>query len=189
MVFMADYSLLSDEELASSSFSAVDSDKTAVLIARYSGRVFSVAAQYAHNADYEELVSDGMVALLNAIASYDLGKGSFSAYASVCISNRMKNTVDRAVRRSSRFVDQSELESLADNNLSPEEIVILKESASTMTDQMGSLLSPLEHRCIDGIVLGLSYAEIAEKLGIDKKSVDNAVARARAKLKAKFPDF
>ena len=37
--------------------------------------------------------------------------------------------------------------------------------------------------------MGLSYAEIAKKLGTDKKSVDNAVTRARAKLRRHYSDL
>ena len=37
------------------------------------------------------------------------------------------------------------------------------------------------------IILGMPYSEIAEKLSVSAKSVDNAVTRARAKLKLVFP--
>ncbi len=186
---MADYSSLSDEKLASVGINADGGEKTAELISRYSAAVFSAAARYAGCADYEELVSDGMDALLNAIAHYDESKGSFAAFANVCISNRMKNTVDRAARRAARLSDNTELETLTDTAPTPEELVILRESTGEMSRQMSLLLTKLEKRCLDGVILGHSYAEIAEKLGIGKKSVDNAVARARAKLKAAFPDF
>ncbi len=36
--------------------------------------------------------------------------------------------------------------------------------------------------------MGLSYAEIAEMTGGDRKAVDNAVARARAKLRRRFSE-
>ncbi len=184
---MADYSSMSDEQLVAGGLSA-DGGRVTELISRYSNLVFSMAKRYAAYADYEELVSDGLDALLNAISSYDEQRGSFGAFASVCISNRMKNTTDKAIRRKSRLEDESKLDSLQDSVPSPEDIVIMKESASEMSEQMKKLLSPLELRCLEGVILGRSYAEIAEKLGIERKSVDNAVARARAKLKAVFPD-
>lgn len=186
---MADISSASDEQLASVGFSADSSEKTAELISRYSGTVFAAAAKYAGSADYEELVSDGMVALLNAISHYDESKGSFGTFASVCVSNAMKNTIDRASRRKSRLDTETELEKLTDTSPGPEELAILRESTSEMSDRMRTLLTPLERRCLDGVILGLSYGEIAERLKIDKKSADNAVARARAKLRAAFPDI
>jgi len=184
---MADYSSMSDEQLAHAGLTA--DGESAELISRYSALVFSTAAKYSAGADYEELVSDGMEALLNAISRFDESKGSFSAFASVCITNRMKNTVDRAVRRAARLDSDAELETLTDTAPTPEELVILRESTNEMSVQMRHLLSPLEKRCLDGVILGLSYSEISERLGIEKKSVDNAVARARAKLRAVFPDF
>lgn len=186
---MADLSSVTDEQLASVGFNADSGEKTAELISRYSSMVFAAAAKYAGLADYEELVSDGMVALLNAISHYDESKGSFKSFAAVCISNGMKNTTDRAMRRKARLDTETELEKLTDTAPSPEELVILRESTSEMSDRMKVLLTPLEKRCLDGVILGLGYGEIAERLGIEKKSVDNAVARARAKLRAEFPDM
>ena len=179
---------MSDEQLAGG-ISADRGERIAELISRYSNLVFSMAGRYADIADYEELVSDGLDALLGAISGFDPQRGSFAAYASVCVSNRMKNTADKAARRAARLADESELETLPSPEPSPEELVILREDTSEMGRQMELLLTPLERRCLDGVILGLSYKEIAEKTGVEKKTVDNAVARARAKLKVRFPDF
>ena len=189
MVSMSDYSLMSDEQLVCDGISADGAEKIAELISRYSNLVFSMAGRYAGTADYEELVSDGLDALVGAVAGYDLQRGSFAAFASVCVSNRMKNTADKAARRAAMLADESELEALCSPDPTPEELVILREKTAEMSRQMGVLLTPLERRCLDGVILGMSYAEIAEKIGSDRKSVDNAVARARVKLRARFPDF
>ena len=74
-----------------------------------------------------------------------------------------------------------------DSSPTPEELVIGRESADEITRCMRSLLSPLELGCIEGVILGMPYSEIAEKLSVSAKSVDNAVTRARAKLKLVFP--
>lgn len=186
---MADLSKLTDEQLAGAGFSADSGAYTAELITRYSNLVFSMAGRFAASADYEELISDGMDALVHAISCYDAQRGSFSGFASVCISNRMKNTAERAARRASKLASESELESLTSPEPTPEELVIIKENTSEMSEQMRTLLSPLERRCLNGVILGLSYSEIAEKLGTEKKAVDNAVARARTKLRAVFPEL
>ena len=47
----------------------------------------------------------------------------------------------------------------------------------------GCICCSLSGSFVDGI------AEIAERLGTEKKAVDNAVARARAKLRAVFPEL
>ena len=168
---MADFSQMSDEQLAGCVSSAESGEAVAEMVSRYTGLVLALAGKYSGGADYEELVSDGLDALLSALRKYSPEKGSFSGFASVCVSNRMKNAVDRAKRRNERL----------------EELVIGRESADEITRCMRSLLSPLELGCIEGVILGMPYSEIAEKLSVSAKSVDNAVTRARAKLKLVFP--
>ena len=104
--------MLSDEQLVGGGISADDADKIAELISRYSNLVFAMAGRFTQYADYEELVSDGLDALLGAVKTFEVSRGSFAAYASVCISNRMRNTSDKARRRVLRLADVSELEQL-----------------------------------------------------------------------------
>lgn len=181
---MTDFSSMSDEELLSGSR---DNGETAELISRYLKLVFAIARRYSRDADYEELVSDGMQALLSAISGYDREKGSFAAFAQTCIANRMKNTVDRSAKRAARFADEDEMMEMADLSPSPEERVIARESTEEFRRGMRTELTDMERRCLEGVIMGLSYAEIAERTGEDRKSVDNAIARARAKLRRRFP--
>ena len=95
---MADYSHMTDEQLARCVPSAKSGEAVAELVSRYTGLVLALAGKYSGSADYEELVSDGLDALLVAAPKYSPDRGSFSGFASVCISNRMKNTVQRAAR-------------------------------------------------------------------------------------------
>ena len=97
---MADFSQMSDEQLAG-----------------------CVSSAESGEADYEELVSDGLDALLSALRKYSPEKGSFSGFASVCVSNRMKNAVDRAKRRNERLEELAD-EDIPDSSPTPEELVI-----------------------------------------------------------------
>ena len=87
---------MSDEQLAGCVSSAESGEAVAEMVSRYTGLVLALAGKYSGGADYEELVSDGLDALLSALRKYSPEKGSFSGFASVCVSNRMKNAVDRA---------------------------------------------------------------------------------------------
>ena len=185
---MADHSSISDEELLRSG-AQDDSERITELISRYTATVFSLARKYSAGADYEELVSDGLDALLGAVSAFEPSRGSFAAFASACISNRMKNTLDRTSRRRAKLAEGEELESVQDSAPTPEERVIGRESAAEMNLLIRTLLTDMERQCLEGVVMGYSYAEIAERTGLEKKSVDNAVARARAKLKPVFRDF
>lgn len=184
-----DYSRFSDEELLADSSAEDIKEKISEIISRYKSLVLSMAKHYSSSADYSELVSDGMDALLGAVSRYSAEKGCFAAFVKVCINNRMINTVNAAARREGRLTDENELANVADNRPSPEEMYIIKESISMLNTQMNRILTDLERKCLDGVVLGYSYDEIAKKLGTDGKAVDNAVTRARSKLRKVFPDF
>lgn len=161
-----------------------DSCDTAEIVSKYKNVVFAAARQYSASADYEELVSDGFEALFRAIREYSPERGGFSAFAAACVKNAMLNTVRRAKKHSGTLADGAdELENIVDPAPSPEELFIGKESNAAFFRKAAEILTELEMHCIDGIVFGLSYQEIADKLGIDRKAVDNAAARARAKLR------
>lgn len=185
---MVDYSQMSDRELLENN--SADSGKIAELISRYMKAVFYSAAKYSGLADREELVSDGMQGLMAAIQSYDSEKGEFSAFLSVCLDNRLKNTAKRSLRRKNRLAgtEPEELEEIADTKLTPEEMVIDRENSEAVLQNMQTNLTVLEFRCMEGVMMGLSYGEISEMIGIDRKAVDNAVTRARAKLRKFYAD-
>lgn len=195
MVDDSRYSQMTDRELLENiETNAADSGKLAELISRHMKAVFAAAARYSAmysgSADREELVSDGMQGLLAAIESYDSSKGEFSAYLSACLENRLKNTAKRSRRRKDRLSgnDPEELERIADTKPTPEEIVIDRENRAAILENMRTELTALEFRCLEGLIMGLSYEETAQKLGIDRKAVDNAVTRARAKLRRLYKD-
>ena len=185
---MVQYSELSDRELLEDI--PLDGGKVTELISRYMNIVFSCAGKYSGCADYEELVSDGMQGLLSAIQNYDGSKGEFAAFAAVCVRNRMRSTVKKALRRNAELSDSSpeEMETIADPKPTPEEAVIEKESRSLLLSVLRGELTELELRCLEGAALGFSYEEIAQRIGSDKKSVDNALCRARNKLRRFYPD-
>lgn len=178
---MADYSSLTDRELLCND--PPDSGKVAELISRYMKMVFACAKRYSGVADYEELVSDGMEGLLAAVGGYDGEKGEFADFAAVCIENRLRNTAKRSLKRASLLDDPERLEEIADPSPTPEEAVIAREHSEEVMERIRTELTALEEQCIRGLIMGLSYEEIAERLGIDRKSVDNALSRARAKLR------
>lgn len=183
---MADFSQMTDEQLAGCVACSDSGEAVAEIVSRYTGLVLALAGKYSGSADYEELVSDGLDALIASLPKYSPERGGFSAFASVCISNRMKNTVHRSSRRSERFSELSD-EDIPDNAPTPEEMVIIRENAAEITERMKTLLSPMELRCIEGVILGMKYSEIAARLSVSVKSVDNAVTRARAKLRVVLP--
>lgn len=180
MVGSPDYINLSDEELLSL-YKNGDELALNFLTLRYfkpHGEKFG-----AGYLDGEDLFQEGMFGFLSAVKSYNGEKGiPFSAYARVCINNCIRNAVKKTqndflpVDVDASSVDECDAFSLQNSLESNEE---LKE----VLFQCEKVLTDTEKTVVFYRMGGLSYDEIARKLGLPRKSVDNALMRARNKLK------
>ena len=68
------------------------------------------------------------------------------------------------------------------SQLDPEDLLIDREKAAALLNQVRSQLSELEVRVLDLYLDGCSCGEIAATVGKSYKSVDNAVQRIRRKI-------
>jgi len=127
----------------------------------------------------EDFMQEGFLALFRAVRTYDGLSSSFSTYAFQCI----KNAVITAWRKYERIPKEREFCDTYDR--SPEEIVLEQESARLLYERMMLPLSELEKRVVELYADGYRPSQISEKIGIAKKSVDNALARAKRKLGGK----
>lgn len=176
----------SDEELAVAARS--NNAAATLLVSRYSKLIFIKSEIYAnYNTDSDDLSQEGLVGLLHAISSYDLDKGAkFATFAEVCIVNSMKSLLAKGRNVAAPVENIYELteskDSIADET--PESIYLYKEYFSELLSNIHSILSPAEYKIFNLCVQGLSYKNVAEELGITEKSVDNAMQRARKKIRA-----
>lgn len=174
---------LTDGELAYLAQS--DENAFSEIISRYLPTVRRLARVYSSNlSDQDDLVSEGLLALMNSVKTYDRQKeASFSTYASVCINNRMRNLLKKSDRISKRE------ESIEDKSIAlpttPESILIDREIISQAIEDINNL-SSLEKEVFTLYIHGESYSGIAKKLSTSTKSVDNALARVRKKLRQKI---
>ncbi len=176
--------LRSDEELAVLARDSMEAE--GILLSRYLHLIQYYAYRYAVGADADDLVQEGLIALLYAIPQYEPEKGTkFSAFAQVCIQNRMKNVLQKA-RKFPEPVENPEEYQRADfiDETTPESILLEKEQSDLFRKQVMEVLSDKEWQVLELIVDGASYAETAEKLGISEKSVDNAMQRIRRKMRS-----
>ncbi len=186
MSSLDDYKMMTDEEIIDGGVSEADSGRITELVSRYSDTIALLVKGYDKQLDHNELISEAYSALLRAIVTYKQGEDTrFSTYAGRCIRNSLNNAVDKAGRDKKKFVDISDEEFvlIPDTSPSMEELMVLREQADDVSYHIAHSLTELEKRCINGVVLGMGYDDIARQLDIDRKSVDNAVTRARAKLK------
>ena len=84
--------------------------------------------------------------------------------------------------------DTNLLENLtAGNDSNPENIVLNQEALIRMQQLLKENLSKMENQVLPLYLEGLSYQDIATKLGKPVKSIDNAVQRIRDKVKKLYP--
>lgn len=154
------------------------------------GRHMSVINYYAKlfgfsEADREDLVQEGLLALYNAVKSYQPHKAAFTTFASLCIRRaiysaaKLKNHRDIIPEDLISSVDDT----IVTDNKDPERIFFEKEDFRLLTDSIKVELSALEYRVLRLFLSGNGYAAIADKLGISVKSVDNSLKRIRSKLR------
>jgi RNA polymerase sporulation-specific sigma factor len=173
-----------------------DSDAFAELTARYMSLIRRKAAPF-HSAQLEtdDLCQEGLVGLFHAARAYNSANGAaFKTYAGTCIANRMimayRSAFSRKNEPMSNFVSLSDSENL---NLvmqagigDPESMLTSSEDADQMWRNIRSVLSKREFRVLRLHLSGYSYSEIAKKLSITPKAADNALQRAKMKLKKRY---
>ena len=193
---MIDYAALSDSELLQM---AAQNDRRAeeTLAERYF-RLVRVCARplFLAGGDSEDLIQEGMFGLLSAIRQFSPSAGSsFRTFAEHCIHMRLLSAVKSASRlKHFPLNDGMSLDLLSEDPCSPlattyeifrrstEDMVLARESKEELYQIFAQCLSKLEAQVLELYLDGLSYREIALKLGKDEKAIDNAVQRIRRKL-------
>ena len=163
-----------------------------VLLSRFRQLVLRIASDYAvSSADAEDYAQEGLIGLLAAVSAYDEDRAaSVRTFAAVCIRNRIRNaarTAQTEACSSGLSLDDPDAGTetlLADGDNSPEQQFLTKERITELYLEMTDVLSRQEREVFCLSAGGFSYREIAERLHISRKSVDNAIQRGRRKLRA-----
>ena len=175
-----DYNSLSDDRLATL---AQGGDEVAfnVLASRY--LKINLKITKSSYLEIEDFVQEGMFGFLNAVKAFDPARGvPFKAFASRCMRNSISSAVTQPVPEV--LVDDEAQETLStDPNGDPLDLVIGSEELDRVLAECEVSLSKVEKTVLFLRASGMTYAEIGEKLGMTEKAVDNAVQRARKKLK------
>ncbi len=184
---MKEVSLKSLDDLTLVKLSSENRDATAVLISRYIPLINKLAFQFVNILDFDDLVQEGSLGLLDAISGFDLERDvKFSSYAMTCIRNKMLKAVEMVnSQKRGKGIKKIPLDLLKEEStdLTPESIFIGKESLFAVMEDIKKVLSPLEREVLFLHLGGMDYHKIAKHLDINEKSVDNALQRVRKKLK------
>ena len=173
------------------------------LVERYMRLVRSCARPlFLAGGDSEDLIQEGMFGLLSAIRQFEPGVGvRFQTFAEHCIRMRLLSAVRSASRlKHLPLNDGVSLEQLSEDSSlqlsatpdvlrrSPEDTVLARERTEELYAELAQCLSKMEKQVLSMYLEGLSYREIAQRLGKEDKAIDNAVQRIRRKL-ARNPYF
>lgn len=156
------------------------------IICKMEPLIKSLSAYYhIDSGDEEDLRQEARYAVAKAVNTYDAAQNdSFVAYAVLCIKSALLSAVRSDARHKTRVLSSAvelsdEIEQSAD---SAEKVVLRKEEISNVNRKISEVLSTTEKKALLLFADGYTYKEIADFLGITPKAVDNALARARAKL-------
>ena len=173
------------------------------LIRRYHGFVRLKASSYfLAGGDAEDLIQEGLIGLYKAVRDFSPEKSSFRSFAELCVTRQIITAIKTATRFKhaplNTYVSFSHTpagqESEADCTLGdalpgpsvddPSVCVISTEELQSLVFTLGTGLSKLEADALKLYLEGESYETMAERLGCDTKTIDNALQRVKRKVLA-----
>ncbi len=172
------------------------------LIRRYTGFVRLKASSYfLAGGDSDDLVQEGLIGLYKAVRDFRADKEtSFRSFAELCVTRQIITAIKTATRFKhaplNTYISFSHTpagqDSEGDCTLGdalpgsavhePSVMVISTEELQSLVFSLGTGLSRLESDALRLYLEGSSYEEMAERLGCDTKTIDNALQRVKRKI-------
>ncbi len=171
------------------------------LIRRYTGFVRLKASSYfLAGGDSEDLIQEGLIGLYKAVRDFRSDKEtSFRSFAELCVTRQIITAIKTATRFKhaplNTYVSFSHTPAGQDDSEctlgdalpgpgvdEPPVCVISTEELQSLVFTLGTGLSPLEADALRLYLEGSSYEEMAEDLGCDTKTIDNALQRVKRKV-------
>ncbi len=165
-----------------------DTDAMDTLIRRYMGLVRSlVRRSFLIGGEEEDLFQEGLIAIINAVKQYDAEKKcNFSTYVTTCIRARIIDAIRTATRQKHRALNDSLPLSDADisqSHIDPVDNYIKRERLDTFYNKLENILSPLQNQILKLYFDGYSYGEIADKMKLPIKKIDNSLVTIKNKIR------
>jgi RNA polymerase sporulation-specific sigma factor len=179
-----------------------DSGAMDVLIRRYTGFVRLKASSYfLAGGDGDDLIQEGLIGLYKAVRDFRPDKEtSFRSFAELCVTRQIITAIKTATRFKhaplNTYVSFSHTPAGQDSDSEvtlgdalpgpsvddPSVCVISTEELQSLVFTLGSGLSQLEADALRLYLEGSSYEQMAEELGCDTKTIDNALQRVKRKI-------
>jgi RNA polymerase sporulation-specific sigma factor len=172
------------------------------MIRRYTGFVRMKASSYfLAGGDAEDLLQEGLIGLCKAIRDFRHDKEtSFRSFAELCVTRQIITAIKTATRFKhqalNNYVSFSNTPAGQDGDSDctlgdalpgshvdePSIQVISTEELKSLVFTLGTGLSKLEADALRMYLEGSSYEDMAESLGCDTKTIDNALQRVKRKI-------
>jgi RNA polymerase sporulation-specific sigma factor len=172
------------------------------LIRRYTGFVRLKASSYfLAGGDSDDLIQEGLIGLYKAVRDFRTDKEtSFRSFAELCVTRQIITAIKTATRFKhqplNQYVSFSHTPAGQDTDgectlgdalpgsavQEPSVVVISTEELQSLVGTLGTGLSLLESDALRHYLEGSSYEEMAEDLGCDTKTIDNALQRVKRKV-------
>ena len=172
------------------------------LMRRYAGFVRLKASSYfLAGGDSDDLIQEGMIGLYKAMRDFRTDKEtSFRSFAELCVTRQIITAIKTATRYKhsplNTYVSfshtpagqESESECSLGDALPASHVhepavkVVSSEELQSLVGCLSSSLSPLEADALRLYLEGSSYDQMAEQLGCDTKTIDNALQRVKRKI-------
>ncbi len=163
------------------------------LLEQYKPLIDSSVSKFASDEAFalyrDDLRQEASVVFYNSILAYDLEQTEveFGLYAKICIYNALVSQLRSLKKKEAEPIDHIPDSLLAvDTADDPAARILEQERIRAIYSVIRTTLSDFEYTVWQLYVAGRSAAEIAKYLGIDQKSVANAVYRIRKKLRARL---
>lgn len=167
-----------------------DQDAFAVLLKQYKPLIDAAVARFSSDEAFalysEDLRQEASVVFYNSILAYDLDQDEveFGLFAKICIYNALVSFLRTLKRRSAETVAENpEILLEAHDFDDPSAKILEQERLKSLYSIIRKNLSDFEYTVWNYYMSGRSASRIADVLGTDTKSVNNAIYRVRKKLR------
>lgn len=188
---------LKDEDLINA-LRKGDTRAATILFDRYGSMIEKIASCFfVEGAEKEDLLQEGYIGFLEAVRDFKEGKMPFGKFAYYCVKKNIYDLIQQQNRKkrkaSQTTLSLEQLQNVDDpgnririidqifykKDSSPEDQVMIR----FLVQEIVVLLTPLEKMALKNYLDGKDFATVAEEKNMEVKQIENALQRARSKIK------
>ncbi len=200
-ILRSEYEKYTDEELIEK-YRAGETGIIDYLMVKYKNLVLSkTRSLFILGGESEDLIQEGMIGLFQAVNDYDFGRdASFFTFADLCVTRKVYSAIKASNDKKHSFLNNyisffdsgnkdakgplELVEQLPGSEESdPEKTVLTAELKERFEKAFREDLTALEREALGLYITGMKSSDVARIMGKSAKETDNAIQRAKKKLK------